>query len=109
VATNWRSILPSEFQPSVFTLLPFREESYPSQAPSPASVRRLIFRHDVLLPSVLGAVVQYVNLAISFGFLAVLVKQLRGDSVAQGAVVTVLLVMTVLGNLIASSFVSRLG
>lgn len=94
---------------SVVTLLPFRDESHPSQAPSPASIRRLVVRHDILLPSALGAVAQYVNWAISFGFMAVLVKQLGGDSVAQGAVVTVLLVMTVLGNLIASSFVPRFG
>jgi MFS transporter, DHA1 family, multidrug resistance protein len=94
---------------SVFTLLPIREVPRLSNAPLSASVRRLIVRHDVLLPSALSAVAQYVNWAISFGFLAVLVQQLGGDTVAQGAVVTVLLVMTVLGNLLASSLVSRFG
>ena len=92
---------------SLITLLPFREESRPTQTPSPASVRQFIVRRDVLLPAVLGGIVLYANWAISFGFMAVLVKQLGGDSVAQGAVVTGILVTTVLGNLIASSLASR--
>lgn len=92
---------------SLVMLLPFREESRASQTLSPASVRRLIVRRDVLLPAVLGGIVLYANWAISFGFMAVLVKQLGGDSVAQGAIVTGVLVTTVLGNLIASSLVSR--
>ena len=94
---------------TVIILLPFHEQSHPSQTLSAASVRGLIVRHDVLLPSVLAAVAQYANWAISFGFLAVLAKSLRGDSVAQGAIVTVLLVMTVSGNLLASAFLSRVG
>ncbi len=94
---------------SLVTLLPFREESRPTQTPSPASVRKFIVRREVLLPAFLGAIILYVNWAISFGFIAVLVKQLGGDSVAQGAVVTGVLVTTVLGNLIASSFASRIG
>jgi MFS family permease len=94
---------------SLVTLLPFREESRPSHTPSPASVRQLIVRRAVLLPAALGAIVLYVNWAISFSFMAVLVKQLGGDSVAQGAVVTGVLITTVLGNLIASSLASHVG
>ncbi len=94
---------------AVLVLLPLREERRPVQAPSIASLRHLLLRRDVLLPSALSAVSQYVNWAISFGFLAVLVTQLGGNSIAQSAIVTVDIALIALGNFIAGSTARRLG
>ncbi len=94
---------------AVFSLLPLREERRPSQAPSVGGIRLLLRRHDLMLPSALGAVEQYVNWAISFGFMAVLVKALDGNGMAQSAVVTVHITMTALGNLLATCTAQRLG
>ncbi len=94
---------------AVLTLLPLREERRPAQAPSIAGLRHLLLRRDVLLPSALSAVSQYVNWAISFGFLAVLVTHLGGNSIAQSAIVTVDIALIALGNFLASYTAHRLG
>ncbi len=94
---------------AVFSLLPLREEHRTSHAPSVGGIRQLLRRRDLMLPSALGAVQQYVNWAISFGFMVVLVKALDGNSMAQSAVVTVHIAMTALGNLLATCTAHRLG
>ncbi len=94
---------------AVLSLLPLREERRPSQAPSVGGIRQLLRRRDLMLPSALSAVGQYVNWAISFGFVVVLVKTLGGDSLAQSALVTVHISMTALGNLFATCTAQRLG
>lgn len=95
---------------AVVVFLPIREGFKPlSDHPSAASVRKIVMRREVMLPSVLAAVGQYVNWAISFGFLIIRVSQLDGDNIAQGICVTTLLLATAVGNLISSSYVAGLG
>lgn len=95
---------------AIIVLLPIQEDRNSSDhRPASGGVRKLMIRRDVMLPSALAAVGQYVNWAISYGFLAIRVTQLAGDGIAQGLSATVLLVMVVLGNLVSSSIVDRFG
>jgi MFS family permease len=93
---------------SILVMLPIGETRRPLKQPSVGSIGRLIARRDVLLPSLLSAVGQYVNWAISFGFMTVLVKQLGGTGVTQSMFVTLSIAMMAGGNLAATS-VNRIG
>ncbi len=71
---------------------------------------RLASRRDVLLPSLLSAVVQYVAWGVSFGFLVILAKQLGADSVTLSKWFTTLnLICYTGGNLAATTAVRRFG
>ncbi len=94
---------------AVLTLLPLHEPRRPRQALSMGSVGRLLARPDVLVPSLLNAVAMYANWGISYGFMAVLVKQFGGTSLAIGAITTLHIAMAALGNLVATSTSRRLG
>jgi len=94
---------------SILVMLPIGETRRPLNQPSAGSIGRLIARRDVLLPSLLSAVGQYVNWAISFGFMTVLVKQLGGTGITQSMFVTLNIAMMAGGNLAATLMVNRIG
>ena len=86
-----------------------REERLPRQIPSFNGIARLIFRKEVLLPSLLTAVGQYANWTSTFGFSPILAQQLGATDVTQSMIVTAQLIMTIIGNLSAKLFVHRVG
>ena len=94
---------------AILMMLFIPEQRRPSRQLSVRSVGYLITRRDVLLPSLLAAVGQYADWAITFGFMPVLAKQLGGTGVTQSILVTLNLIMFALGNLTASSIVNRIG
>jgi MFS family permease len=63
----------------------------------------------VLLPSLLSAVSQYANWAITFGFMPVLAEKLGATDVAQSLLVSMNLGVLTLGNLVATAVVNRIG
>ncbi|MCX7669539.1 MAG: MFS transporter [Anaerolineae bacterium] len=81
-------------------------------APKPPSLDRLgrlATRRDVLLPSLLSAVSQYVVWGVSFGFLPILAKQLGADPVTLSLFTTINLLCYIGGNLTATTAVKRFG
>jgi MFS family permease len=94
---------------ALFAALPIREKSHPRRRPSPGSIGRLIIRRDVLVPSLLAAILQYAVWAISFGFVAILAESLGATSVALSLLVsTNIAVMTVM-TLVTAGIVDRVG
>ena len=93
----------------IFFILLAREERLSRQTPSLNGIIHLIFRKEVLLPSLLTAVAQYANWTSTFGFSPILAQQLGATDVTQSMIVTTQLVMTIIGNLIAKLFVRRVG
>ncbi len=85
------------------------ETRLPSKAPSLDRLGRLASRRDVLLPSLLSAIGQYIAWGVSFGFLPILAKQLGADSIAIGLFSTVNLICYTIGNLAATAAVRRFG
>ncbi len=90
-------------------ILPIGETRRASHAPSASSIVALLRRRDVMLPTILSTLSQYVLWSTSFGFIAVLAKQFGATSVGQGMIVTLHIVLATLGNLVALSLSQRLG
>ena len=94
---------------ALLIILPARETRRPPQRPSAQSIGRLIVRRDVLLPAVLQAVGQYANWTATFGFLPVLARELGATDVALSLLVSLNIGVVLLGNLLATTIVRRVG
>jgi MFS family permease len=94
---------------AILIVLPARERRRPLQRPSVGGIRCLITRRDVFLPSLLSAVNQYANYAITFGFMPILAEQLGATDVTKSIQVSMHIGVSTLGNLVAMSIVSRVG
>lgn len=85
------------------------EVRLPAKAPSLDRLRRLVARRDVMLPSLLSAVAQYISWGVSFGFLPLLAKQLGANAVILGLFTTLNLICYTTGNLAATTAVRWFG
>lgn len=85
------------------------EKRVPPKPPSLDRLTRLATRRDVLLPSLLSAVSQYVVWGVSFGFLPILAKQLGAGPVMLSLFTTVNLLCYIGGNLTATTAVKHFG
>jgi MFS family permease len=88
-------------------VLPVPVNSRPAGAPKLRPLLRMFLRKTVLLPSVLGAINQYVIFGISLGFIPVLAGRLGAGDIALGYLAMANLLLFLTGNLIASSSSSR--
>jgi MFS family permease len=94
---------------AIFVVLPAQERPHPPRRPSVGSIGRLITRRDVLLPSLLSAVSQYANFAVTFGFMPILAQELGGTDVTKSILVSMHIGVATLGNLLATTIVGRIG
>ena len=94
---------------AILVVLPAREQRRPSRRPSLPEVRAVISRRDVILPSLLNALAQYANWAVTFTFLPILAKQLGASDIALSMLVSTHVGITILGNLVATGLINRLG
>jgi len=72
-------------------------------------VGSLITRPDVLVPALLAALSQYANWATTFGFMPILARQMGATDVTQSALMSVHTGVIILGNLLTTAIVSRIG
>ena len=94
---------------AILVALPVRESRRPPQRPSLGGIGRLVSRRDVLLPSLLAAVSQYVNWAATFGFTPILARQLGATDATQSLLLSMNIGVVTLGNLAATAIVERIG
>ena len=94
---------------AIVIVLLTREERRPPQRPSVTGVGSLITRPDVLLPALLAALSQYANWATTFGFMPILARQMGATDVTQSALMTTHTGVVILGNLLTTAIVSRIG
>lgn len=90
-------------------LLPIREEPLPVRKPSVQGIGRLILRRDVLIPSLLSAVSQYINWTGSFGFLPILAEGLGANDVSLSLLTSLHIVVVTVMTLGAAALVNRVG
>lgn len=90
-------------------LIPVQEERRPNHPPSIDSLVKLIMRREVLLPTLLATMLQYVNWTATLSFIPIMVKQLGGTGVTQSLFVSINIGVVVLGNLVAAVAVNRFG
>jgi len=95
----------------VATLLfiPARETRREVLAPVPSQIGRLITRRDVLLPSSLNAVAQYVSWAATFSFFPILARQLGANDVTLSIMTSLNIGVVLAGNLLTTAVVRQLG
>ncbi len=84
------------------------ETARPGQPPSPQSLAQLALRKDVLLPSLLCAVLQYALWSATFGFTPILAKQLGANDTAQSLMVTMNIALGFLCGLLTPAVLRRL-
>jgi MFS family permease len=94
---------------AVLLMLPVREVPQAPRRPSVAGIGRLITRRDVLLPSLLAAVSQYANWAITFGFMAILAESMGATDVMLSLLVSMHIGVVTVTNLGAAGLVNRIG
>jgi len=94
---------------AILIVLPAKEEYRLPQRPSVAGIGNLISRPDVLLPSLLAALSQYANWTTTFAFIPILARQLGATDVMQSVLMSLRMGMVILGNLMATAIVSRVG
>ncbi|MEW5718340.1 MAG: MFS transporter, partial [Chloroflexota bacterium] len=73
---------------SALLILPISETRRAPQSPNLRGMGNLLLRRDVLLPTLLSVLMQYVLWSTSFGFFSVLAKQFGATSVLQSMIVT---------------------
>lgn len=94
---------------ALFVVLPATDRRHPPRRPSPGALTGLITRRDVLLPSLLSAVGQYANWAVTFGFLPILARQLGASDQLQSLMTSLSIVVLALGNLATTTVVKKIG
>ncbi len=94
---------------AVLFILPVKEKRLPPQQRSIRGFGRLITRKDVLLPSLLAAVSQYVKYAAVYGFIPILARQLGATDVTQSILAVLSIGVATLGNLVSTALVKRIG
>lgn len=94
---------------ALILFLPARETRREVKAPVPGQIGRLITRRDVLLPSSLNAVAQYVSWAATFSFFPILARQLGADDVTLSIMTSLNIGVVLVGNLLTTALVRQLG
>ena len=88
-------------------VLPVPVNSRPAGAPKIRPLLRLFLRKTVMLPSILGAINQYVIFGVSLGFMPLAAVRLGAGDVALGYLAMVNLLFFLMGNLTTTSSSSR--
>lgn len=83
------------------------ETPRPGQSPSPKSLAQLALRKDVLLPSLLCAVLQYASWSASFSFMPILAEQFGADDVVQSLMITMGIGLVFLCGLVTTAALRR--
>lgn len=94
---------------ALLVVLPATDQRHSPRRPSPGALTSLITRRDVLLPSLLSAVGQYANWAVTFGFLPILARQLGASDQLQSLMTSLSIVVLALGNLATTTVVRKIG
>lgn len=71
------------------------------------SIAAVFRRADVLLPSIISAVMQFGNWAVTFSFMPILAAQIGADQVTQSLLVSASIVSMTIGNLLNAPAVRR--
>ena len=94
---------------ALLLMLPIRERSYAPRRPSVAGLGHLITRRDVLLPSLLAALGQYANWAITFGFMPIVARNLGASDIQLSLLVSMHIGLVTVMTLATGPLAERLG
>jgi MFS family permease len=89
--------------------LPVRERAHPPHRPSLSGISRLVTRYDVLVPSLLAAVSQYANWAITFSFMPILAERLGATGLTLSLLLSMHIGVVTAMTLVTAAVVARVG
>lgn len=89
--------------------LSVREKQHAPRRPSVNGIGHVVTRRDVLLSSLLAAVSQYANWAVTFGFLPILAEQLGATDVVLSMLMSMHIGVVTVMTLGAAAIVNRIG
>lgn len=89
--------------------LPVRERSHVLRRPSLGGISRLVTRRDVLVPSLLAAVSQYANWAITFSFMPILAEHLGATDITLSLLLSMHIGVVTAMTLVTATVASRVG
>jgi len=84
------------------------EIKHPPQAPTFQNIGKLISRRELLVPSFLNVIGQYVVVGAVFGFIPILAEDLGAGNIALGLLGSVYIILHGLGSLTAAMFNQRI-
>ena len=93
----------------LLVFLPGKEPLRPGVKPSLNTMRQLLLHRRVIIPALLNAVQQYIPFATIYSFTPILARQFGASNVAIGLLTTTNLAATLVGNLLATALIKRLG
>jgi MFS family permease len=94
---------------SLLIALPIREKGHPPRRPSPGGIGRLIARRDVLMPSVLSALLHYADWAFTFGFIPILAENLGASGFTLSLLVSMHIALMTVMSLVTAAIAERVG
>jgi MFS family permease len=86
-----------------------REKPRPRKQPDLKETGQLLTRRDVLVPALIAALAQYINWAITFGFLPILAVQLGATDVTLSLLMSMHVGIVTVSSLVAAALVNRVG
>ena len=90
-------------------MLFFPEQRQPKTGMNINKFGRLVIRRDVLLPSLLNAVIQYGDWAATFSFIPIVAKNMGANGIVTSSLLSMNMTVVVLGNFLAASLERRFG
>ena len=93
----------------ILAILPVRETRIEGAGFSLREVKGVVTRRDVLVPALISAVSQHVAWTATFGFLPLLAEKLGASEVLLSMLTSMNIGVVLLGNLVVTSLVKRLG
>ncbi len=94
---------------ALLVALPVRERAHPPHRPSLRGISHLVTRRDVLVPSLLAAVSQYANWAITFSFMPLLAERLGANGLTLSLLLSMHIGVVTAMTLVTATVVARVG
>ncbi|MGZ9222252.1 MAG: MFS transporter [Anaerolineales bacterium] len=94
---------------AVLVVIPVREERLTPVKPSIKNITALITRPDVLRPSILGALAQYVTWSATLSFTPILAQNLGASDMVQSLLTSGSIGVVTIGNLLTATLTRKVG
>ena len=93
---------------AIVIIIPVRETRLAPRNRSWGEIQKIVSRKDVLIPSLLAAVIQYATWATTFGFVPVLAKEYGANDITISLLMSLNIAVISAGNLLVTSISRRI-
>ena len=94
---------------AILVMIPTREQELERKSPSFKELGRLFTRRDIMLPSLISTLCQYLNWTATFSFIPLLAEKLGATGIILSALLSMNIGVFTVGNLAATTLSNRVG